>query len=229
MSGTMITLRRIMRLWAAIAAHPITVRWWRNSAWIRRRLLRALQIRRKLIIMPYVPFHEKFPDIAKNETRSISTINTSDLPEDDYALIELYCDEPGCDCRRVFFNVFSRKQKKIVAVITYGWASKKYYAKWYGDNTPEVINELKGPALNATSPQSELAPALLQTVKHILNDQHYVARLKRHYKMFKQVVDDESDEKQPDNTSLQSKNIARNSPCPCGSGKKYKQCCGRPQ
>jgi preprotein translocase subunit SecA len=25
----------------------------------------------------------------------------------------------------------------------------------------------------------------------------------------------------------QSKEIGRNDPCPCGSGKKYKQCCGR--
>ena len=23
------------------------------------------------------------------------------------------------------------------------------------------------------------------------------------------------------------KNVGRNDPCPCGSGKKYKQCCGR--
>ena len=28
-------------------------------------------------------------------------------------------------------------------------------------------------------------------------------------------------------TSLQSERIERNAPCPCGSGKKYKKCCGR--
>jgi preprotein translocase subunit SecA len=26
-----------------------------------------------------------------------------------------------------------------------------------------------------------------------------------------------------------SKKVGRNDPCPCGSGKKYKNCCGRPQ
>ena len=26
---------------------------------------------------------------------------------------------------------------------------------------------------------------------------------------------------------ITSKKIARNDPCPCGSGKKYKQCCGK--
>ena len=29
------------------------------------------------------------------------------------------------------------------------------------------------------------------------------------------------------NTPVISKKIARNEPCPCGSGKKYKQCCGK--
>ena len=32
-----------------------------------------------------------------------------------------------------------------------------------------------------------------------------------------------SEEKVP----LVEKKIARNEPCPCGSGKKYKQCCGK--
>ena len=28
---------------------------------------------------------------------------------------------------------------------------------------------------------------------------------------------------------LITRNVGRNDPCPCGSGKKYKQCCGRPK
>ena len=28
-------------------------------------------------------------------------------------------------------------------------------------------------------------------------------------------------------TVIKGKKIGRNDPCPCGSGKKYKQCCGR--
>ena len=31
----------------------------------------------------------------------------------------------------------------------------------------------------------------------------------------------------PSMTSSKEKKIARNEPCPCGSGKKYKQCCGK--
>ena len=30
-----------------------------------------------------------------------------------------------------------------------------------------------------------------------------------------------------DDEEVSEKKIARNDPCPCGSGKKYKQCCGK--
>ena len=29
------------------------------------------------------------------------------------------------------------------------------------------------------------------------------------------------------NTVVKDKKVGRNEPCPCGSGKKYKQCCGK--
>ena len=57
--------------------------------------------------MPYTVFHEKFPEIAKEETRSLIAIADPKLPEGNYALVEAYCDEVGCDCRRVFFNIYN--------------------------------------------------------------------------------------------------------------------------
>lgn len=139
--------------------------------------------------MPYEPFHERFPEIAWKETRSFTTFGNPDLPDDEYGLIEAYCNDRNCDCRRVFFSVASRKQEKIVAVIAYGWGSHDYYVRWFGDDDPRIIAELKGPALNTASRQSELAPALLEAVKQVLKDPEYVARLKQHYRMFKKTVD----------------------------------------
>ena len=49
--------------------------------------------------MPYVPFHEKFLEIAKEETRALIAIADPELPAGNYDLIEAYCDEVGCDCR----------------------------------------------------------------------------------------------------------------------------------
>lgn len=172
--------------------------------------------------MPYEPFHERFPEIAEQETRMIIAVNDPDLPQDKYSLIEAYCNEADCDCRRVFFNVYSWQRQEVVAVIAYGWESREHYVRWFGEDDPRVIPDLQGPILNLGSPQSELAPALLKKVEYVLQDKAYVARLKRHYKMFKETVDVKRPEK-----AYRSEKVGRNAPCPCGSGKKYKKCCGR--
>jgi uncharacterized protein YecA (UPF0149 family) len=115
-----------------------------------------------------------------------------------------------------------------LAVIAYGWESKKYYAKWFGNNPPgDILEELQGPALNSASPQSDLAPALLLMVKQVLQDKDYVNRLKRHYEMFKETVDVEVLEDPEDFEYTVMPKIGRNDPCSCGSGKKYKNCCNQ--
>jgi hypothetical protein len=143
--------------------------------------------------MPFESFYDRFPEIAMKETREIIILNPqgSNLPRGNYSFVEMYCNEAGCDCRRVFFSVFSSHRKKLEAVITYGWEEVDYYADWliYSDD-PEEIAELKGPALNSISPQSEYAPALLELFKKsLLPDKDYIERIKRHYAMFRETVD----------------------------------------
>ena len=179
--------------------------------------------------MPYSLFHEKFPAIAENETRSITIINNPELPSDSYGLIESYCDELDCDCRRVFLSIISEKHEKVLAVIAFGWESKQFYAKWFGGNDPQTINELQGPILNLISPQSKFAPKLLELVNSVvLQDKKYIERLKRHYAMFRADTEKnmQSNENDKNNNIVSfSPKIGRNMPCPCGSGKKYKKCC----
>jgi hypothetical protein len=201
--------------------------------------------------VPYAPFYEKFPELAEAETRWLTVFDDPQIPSDDYGLVEAYCNEPECDCRRVFFSVFAVRRNKIVAVIAYGWENKRFYAKWLGANDPEIVNDLKGPILNQLSPQSKFAPALLQLVNDlVLKDQRYIARLKRHYAMFRKAIDEEEMGPSPKRKRLSlwksakktqksipkkrktvsrkaKRKINRNAPCPCGSGKKYKSCCGK--
>lgn len=196
--------------------------------------------------MPYEPFHERFPEIAEKETRTIIALNDPDLPEGQYGLVEAYCNEPDCDCRRVFFNVFDWQRGRLLAVIAYGWEDRDYYVEWFGDDDPKIISELQGPTLNVGSPQSKLAPVLLERVKFVLQDKKYVARLKRHYRMFKQTVDDglqdegyvarlkrrfrmfkETRDSGRSERAYPARKVGRNDPCPCGSGRKYKRCCGK--
>ncbi len=140
--------------------------------------------------MPYVMFHNYFPEIAERETRSFTVFDNSELPAGSYALLEMYCDELGCDCRRVFFSVISSVTQQVEAVIAFGWESSQFYAKWMGDNNSHVLKELKGPVLNLGSPQSEIAPAILSMVKNIvLQDEAYIKRLQVHYRMIREYID----------------------------------------
>ncbi len=141
--------------------------------------------------MPFEPFYEKFRDLAIKETRTIKIFdNHPTLPADEYGLVEFYCNAEKCDCRRVIFNVLSKNRNDYVAAIGYGWESADFYWQWTIRDDPEVVRELQGPNLNPLSPQSELAPALLELMRElVLKDPAYIARLTCHYQMFKEKVD----------------------------------------
>jgi len=145
--------------------------------------------------MPYEPFVERFGELAWKETRSVTlgVGNQFGLPADGYGLMELYCNDENCDCRRVMFDVLSRKSSQSVAVVAYGWENATFYQKWYGGvDSPSArtaVNEMTGLNLNSASQQSELAPAILELVRWVLTDPAYVDRLKRHYQVFKEEVD----------------------------------------
>jgi hypothetical protein len=172
--------------------------------------------------MPYTSFDKRFPDIAEKETRTLTIQDDPELPDDQYVFTEAYCDEENCDCRRVFFNVFSVNTKKFLAVITYGWENRKYYINWMGDNNPTVIDSLVGLDLNLSSPQSKYAHALLKKIDDVIkNDANYVKRIKNHYKLFKAEIDKQTKKAPP----IAKLTPGRNDPCPCGSGKKFKKCC----
>jgi len=142
--------------------------------------------------MPYQPLHEILKELALKEMRNASIFEgySPGLPPDDYGLVEMYCNDDNCDCRRVMFSVLSEKRNAFVAVIAYGWEDANFYRKWLKRDDPETIRELQGPVLNKMSPQSDLAPALLDMIRElVLKDTLYIARLKRHYQLFKEKVD----------------------------------------
>ncbi|MCI0588336.1 MAG: hypothetical protein L0323_16010, partial [Planctomycetes bacterium] len=141
--------------------------------------------------MPFSHLHARLPDLAERETRSVRTFpgNSWGLPPKTFFLHEMYCNEEGCDCRRVFFCVVSSPGRRLEAVIAYGWETPAFYARWLRDADPEDVAEMKGPALNLGSPQTSLAPGLVRMVSDtLLRDGAYVARLKRHYAAFKATI-----------------------------------------
>ena len=179
--------------------------------------------------MPYASFHGLFPDIAEQETRSlILPLDEEDLPEGVYSLVEMFCDEEGCDCRRAFIQVFAvagrLQSREPLATIAYGWEDAAYYRKWMGGplSKPE-LDDLKGPALPILTAQSKYASPLLERVKIALQDKAYVQRIIQHYKLYRSEIQATSDHAPIRSDSKPGPN----EPCVCGSQKKFKKCCGQ--
>lgn len=131
--------------------------------------------------MSMFPFHAVFPRLALRETRNLTfPKGRPGLPADSYALVELYCVEPGCDCRGVMLNVLSAQSGEHVATINFGFGRD---------------DEAREPFLDPLNVQSRLSPALLvQVRKHLMEDPAYVARLERHYRMVKDALADPTHE-----------------------------------
>ena len=142
--------------------------------------------------MPYSDLHEVLPDLAERETRSLIVppgTGQGPLPEGTYTFMGLYCDEPDCDCRRVLFYVQSSFRPGPEAVIAWGWEPRDFYARWMGDADETVLDALQGPARNLGSPETALAVPILGLVKDVLlADAAYVARVKDHYRAFREQI-----------------------------------------
>jgi hypothetical protein len=143
------------------------------------------------------PFMKRFPELGACETRSVTITDRDDLPNGEYGFIELYCDEPNCDCRRVMVVVLRPETGwKFWAAINYGWESIEFYQKWAG--APSWDRALwAAPFLDPLNEQSTYAPALLDLFKFILQSRGYAQRLSKHYQLFRAAVEQESAPRNP--------------------------------
>ncbi len=135
-----------------------------------------------------IPFYTLFRDLAAKETRSITLRGQPGLPDGEFGLVEFYCDEPDCDCRRVIFRVVSAPpDMRTYATINYGWESLAFYTAWmHGDTESAVM--MQGASLERLGPQSQHSTAFLALVQTVLQDGAYVRRLQEHYRLFKGAV-----------------------------------------
>lgn len=136
----------------------------------------------------YRAFHTRFPHIGVTEYRTVRRLDRGKVL-DDVLFMELYCEEPGCDCRRTLVRAVTPSGQEL-ATLTFGWESEAFYRAWAGwELTDFELLDLKGPALQAMQHQSERAPEMLSYFESLLADPAYVERVKRHYRMFREQVD----------------------------------------
>ncbi len=135
--------------------------------------------------MAMVPFFNICPDIAPRETHTLTVRGNAHLPDGQYGFIEHYCNDLNCDCRRVLIVVWTPATgNRAWATINYGWERAEFYQKWVGDSE----EDLKGPFLDPLGAQSPYAAVLLGFFCEMIKDETYVARLKRHYGVFREEL-----------------------------------------
>ncbi len=130
------------------------------------------------------------PDTASTETRALQVISGNAQVEAGlYELVELYCDDPICDCRRVILLVRSTTAaERPLAHIHFGWESVAFYTRWLSGNAT-LAREMRGASLEEYAEQGPGATELLTRIcGAVLNDPGYVARLQRHYLQFKSAL-----------------------------------------
>jgi hypothetical protein len=190
--------------------------------------------------MSLVPFYFVDLELAVAETRALTLFKPEEsIPAGKYDFLEYFCPDPDCDCRRVMLNVVDERNPKVfLASVSYGF---------------DRDLEDAGPFLDPLNKQSRHARTFLGLMQEVIfTDQAYLARLERHYHMMKAAAadpahpayerlrhaiatdpdrlhldDDGSDARTSRPTSVPRRHVGRNQPCPCGSGRKYKHCCGR--
>ena len=137
--------------------------------------------------MPMVPFFSKVGDRAFKEMHTLVVMTGKALPSGPYGLLEFYCDEVDCDCRRVLFHVIRPDTgEKVWATINFGWETPEYYRTWARDG--QMAKEMAAASLEPFQTQTKYSAELLALfIDYVQPNTAYVACLKRHYAEVKRL------------------------------------------
>ncbi len=130
----------------------------------------------------------------------------------EYFFDDQYCINPNCSCRDVALVIVPIRNGKVLdgnesPAVMYDYKNKK----WRPDRTSQVSS------FSLDKIMSKLHESI-PNISSILKERHQKLRLLyENYKRKNKIS----------TRDISRKKVGRNDPCPCGSGKKYKMCCGR--
>jgi hypothetical protein len=134
------------------------------------------------------PYFILFPPRSPVETRLLFARRSADgIPDGDYRFVEFYCDEPGCDCRRVVVQVWDQENRTLAA-FSFGWESPEYYARWLKSDDVQMAREMASVTRGFTGPRSRSEDAFFAEFKKAVGEPSYVAKLRKHYEQFRAAV-----------------------------------------
>jgi hypothetical protein len=134
--------------------------------------------------MEFIPAGEIIGEA--HQVRSVRIAQSPQLPDGEYSFIDMYCSDPGCDCRKTMIQVMHNG--RLVSIINYGWESSAFYKKWMGSSAEDnLFPAMHGASIDITSPNLVSGEGVLGLFNALLNDM-WVAKFKHHYKEVKAAV-----------------------------------------
>jgi uncharacterized protein YchJ len=138
------------------------------------------------------------------------------VDEVDYVLLDLYCLVPSCDCHEVTLQVVSDDFEESLFTVSHDVRQKTFKL----DKETDV-------KVSSEKVQAILAEIRNQFTEAKIKGISYADRYKRMRTVFKDFLVRKgiSQHYHPETRLVAT--IGRNDLCSCGSGKKYKKCCGK--
>ena len=156
-----------------------------------------------------VPFIEVFPlGLSLNFTFEKAA----------WAADEQYCVQPRCRCTKIVLSFLQLKDAtgrrttslRDVPALRYDYRAHTSRHLAPGPSGTPATGRLLA-ALKMTYPSLDMRLELHHRIMQSLYARHYLAQVKQRLET---------------PLSVRREKIGRNDPCPCGSGKKFKKCCG---
>ena len=126
-----------------------------------------------------------------------------------YIINDQYCMNPDCKCNEVilvFVKVIPDKE-----ALSMEFAIKLFFADLRFEIEESICRKAKA---------VEIASSFVN------RESEYIETLKERYEKMKDVARKIKDKHKVTKNVQQAVTVGRNDPCPCGSGKKFKKCCG---
>ncbi len=134
----------------------------------------------------FVSYFYLFPEDIKEQRKIMLLQDTFGLSKGAYILIENYCTDYACDCRKVMINVAKKDTNEIIGTIGFGWESLEYYVDWARDDA--LAKEMIGAYIEMGGIQTGLQNQCLELVNNSLRDKNYIERIKGRYVKFKDAI-----------------------------------------
>ena len=138
------------------------------------------------------------------------------IDEVDYRLMDCYCLMPSCDCRKVTLQIITDEYEEPIFIVIFDLKTKTFRI----DITEKVI-------ISNDKAQTILAEIRKEFTEPKIKGLSFTDRYTRMRTVFKDFLVRKGIPQHYHPETRLIATIGRNDFCPCGSGKKYKKCCGK--